>query len=66
MAGKGYYVRDETGRYLGKSRLVRKAGGARPFVDSPEEAALFPTKLEADECRKMYAPAGKLRVEKAG
>ncbi|MFP4615539.1 MAG: hypothetical protein ACLFRB_06655 [Thiohalorhabdus sp.] len=58
---KGYHVRDEEGRYLGRVGLGLRR--ARPMVDSKDEAAVFPSRTEAVEYSRLYP--GKMRVEEA-
>lgn len=60
---KGYHVRDEEGRYIGRLGLVPRPGGARPMVDTKDDAAVFPSRTEAVEYSRLYP--GKMRVEEA-
>lgn len=53
----GYYVRDEDGFYLGAKQGINQP--VRPWVRDPQEAVVFPTKMEAEawaEFRPKDAP----------
>jgi hypothetical protein len=60
----GYYVRDEDGFYLGAKKGVGQQ--VRPWVESKEEAVVFPSKMEAQAWAEIQpGNAPKIYVEEA-